>query len=76
MDTVLFIIIAVLLSIIGLLLHAAESLGKGFDGMLSWLTQNMGPGVSYKAKKSFPTTPVVFYGLSLFAIILAFVSVR
>jgi hypothetical protein len=73
MITFLLFIIAGLLLIVGLFLHACESFGKGFDGVLSWLTTNMGPGVSYKTKKSFPVH-ILMYCLSVVTFILAFVK--
>lgn len=63
-------IIAVLLFVVGLFLHACESFDKGVEGGLSWLTQIMGPGVFYKPKKSFPVH-IVIYCLSIIVFILS-----
>jgi hypothetical protein len=72
MITVLCIILAGLLLIIGLLVHGANTWGQHADGFFSWLTTKMGAGVTYRAEKVFPSH-VVWYILSATAIFWALI---
>lgn len=45
---ILCIVIALLLSILGIFLQVSQSVGEIFDGFLSGLTQKLGPGVQHE----------------------------
>lgn len=70
MVTVLFIVIASLLLIIGLFVHGANTFGEGIGKIFTWLTHRMGPGVTYREEKVFPSH-IVWYVLSAVAVVLA-----
>ena len=72
MISVLLIVIAALLLLIGLIIHGANSLGKGFEGFLSFLTTKMGPGITYRAEKVFPSQ-IVWYSLAAATLVTAII---
>ena len=72
MTSILLIVIAALLIVIGLFVHAGNAFGTQLGRAFTWLTTRMGPGVTYRAEKVFPTQ-VVWYTLAALSLVTAIV---